>query len=122
MPRDDMASITEEVVRRNLSLLPEGEDYWVFQNVSRGADWVGDEPNLRHGPTVVVHVMPLPLRERATLFRDGIELMTSSIRRIAPDAQSPRAKMSSYINLTLADMEVKASNPNAWASLLDANG
>ena len=119
---DEMGEATEEVVRRNLSRLPEGEDYWVFQNVSRGPDWVGDEPNLRRGPTVVVHVMPLPLRERATLFRDGIELMTSSFRRIAPDAQSPRAKMSSYINLILADMEVKAGNPKAWASLLDVDG
>ena len=119
---EEMGAATEEVVRRNLSLLPEGEDYWVFQNVSRGPDWVGDEPNLRRGPTVVVHVMPLPLRERAALFRDGIELMTSSFRRIAPDAQSPRAKMSSYINLILADMEVKASNPKAWATMLDVEG
>ena len=118
----EMAAATEEVVRRNLSLLPEGEDYWVFQNVSRGPDWVGDEPNLRRGPTVVAHVMPLPLRERAALFRDGIELMTSSFRRIAPDAQSPRAKMSSYVNLILADMEVKAGNPKAWATLLDGDG
>ena len=119
---DEMREATEEVVRRNLSQLPEGEDYWVFQNISRGPDWVGDEPNLRRGPTVVVHVMPLPLRERATLFRDGIELMTSSFRRIAPDAQSPRAKMSSYINLILADMQVKASNPKAWATMLDVDG
>ena len=119
---DEMSAATEEVVRHNLSLLPEGEDYWVFQNVSRGPDWVGDEPNLRRGPTVVVHVMPLPLRERAALFRDGIELMTSSFRRIAPDAQSPRAKMSSYINLILADMEVKSSNPKAWATMLDVEG
>ena len=119
---EEMRSATEEVVRRNLSLLPEGEDYWVFQNVSRGPDWVGDEPNLRPGPTVVVHVMPLPLRERAALFRDGIDLMNSSFRRIAPDAQSPRAKMSSYINLILADMEVKSRHPGAWASMLDTGG
>lgn len=119
---DEMRAITEEVASRNLSLLPEGQDYWVFQNISRGPDWVGDEPNLRRGPTVVVHVCPLPLRERAAHFRDGIELMTSSLRRISPEAQSPRAKMSSYINLTLADMEVKAARPGAWATLLDSNG
>ena len=119
---DEMRAATEEVVRRNLSLLGEGEDYWVFQNISRGPDWVGDEPNVRWGPTVVVHVMPLPLRQRATLFRDGIELMTASFRRTAPDAQSPRAKMSSYLNLILADLEVKAGNPKAWATLLDVDG
>ena len=120
--REEIAEATREVVRRNLPLLPRGEDFWVYQNVSRGADWVGDEPNLREGPTVIVTVQPLPLRSRASLFRDGIELMTAPIRRTSPEAQSPRAKMTNYINVTLADMHVKAQNPNAWASLLDASG
>ena len=120
--RDEIAAATEEVVARNLSLLPEGEDYWVYQNVSRGADWIGDEPNLRKGPTVIVHVQPLPLRSRAALFRDGIELMVSPIRRTPPEAQSPRAKLTNYINVTLADMHVKSQNPQAWAALLDVNG
>ncbi len=119
---DDMASITEEVVRRNLSLLPEGEDYWVFQNVSRGADWVGDEPNLREGPTVIVHVQPIPFRPRARLFRDGIELSIAPFRRTPPESQSPRAKLTNYINVFLADRHVKAQNPDAWAGLLDING
>ena len=118
----ELAAVTEKVVKQNLSLLPEGEDYWVFQNVSRGADWIGDEPNLRQGPTVIVHVQPLPLKSRSSLFRDGIELMVSPIRRTPPDAQSPRAKMTNYINLTLADMHVKSQNPQAWAAMLDMNG
>lgn len=119
---EQIAAISEELVRRNLPLLPDGEDFWVFQNISRGADWVGDEPNLRRGPTVIVHVQPLPLKSRARLFRDGIELMTAPIRRTAPEAQSPRAKMTNYINVTLADMHVKGQNPDAWATMLDANG
>ena len=119
---EDMAAITEEVVSRNLPLLPEGEDYWVFQNVSRGADWVGDEPNLRTGPTVIVHVQPIPFRPRARLFRDGIDIGISSIRRTPPESQSPRAKLTNYNNVFLADRQVKAANPDAWAGLLDING
>tara|TARA_B100000676_G_scaffold312109_1_gene384752 strand:- start:2249 stop:3178 length:930 start_codon:yes stop_codon:yes gene_type:complete len=119
---EEMAAVTEEVVKRNLSLLPEGEDYWVYQNVSRGADWVGDEPNIRHGPTVIVHVQPIPFRSRAKLFRDGIELAIAPFRRTPPESQSPRAKLTNYINVTLADMHVKAQNPDAWAGLLDING
>ncbi|MBT7648672.1 MAG: hypothetical protein HN768_16680 [Rhodospirillaceae bacterium] len=119
---EEMVAITEEVVKRNLSLLPEGEDYWVFQNVSRGADWVGDEPNLRRGPTVIVHVQPIPFRSRAKLYREGIELMIAPFRRTPPESQSPRAKLTNYINVTLADMHVKAQNPDAWAGLLDING
>ena len=117
-----MARITREVVERNLPMLAEGEDYWVYQNVSRGADWVGDEPHMRPGPTVIVHVQPLPLRPRAALFRDGIRLMTPPIRRTPPQAQSPRAKLTNYINATLADLHAKSLHPDAWASLLDMDG
>jgi branched-chain amino acid aminotransferase len=35
---------------------------------------------------------------------------------------SPRAKVHNYINLQLAEMEVKAQNPSAWPVLLDMNG
>ena len=119
---EELTAITEEVVQRNLALMPEGEDYWVFQNVSRGADWVGDEPNLREGPTVIVHVQPIPFRKRAKLYRDGIELMIAPFRRTPPESQSPRAKLTNYINVTLADLHVKAQNPDAWAGLLDING
>ena len=94
----------------------------MFQNVSRGADWVGDEPNLRAGPTVIVHVQPIPFRPRARLFRDGIDIGISSIRRTPPESQSPRAKLTNYINVFLADRQVKAANPDAWAGLLDING
>ena len=118
----EIAAITEEVVRQNLSLLPKGEDYWVHQNVSRGADWVGDEPNLREGATVIVHVQPLLLRARASLFRDGIKLLVSPIRRTPPEAQSPRAKMTNYINQTMAEIHEKAQSSEAWPAMLDVNG
>lgn len=118
----EMAAMTEEVVQRNLPLLPKGEDYWVHQNVSRGADWVGDEPNVREGATVIIHVQPLLLRARASVFRDGIKLLVSPIRRTPPEAQSPRAKMTNYINPTLAEISVKAQSPDAWPAMLDING
>lgn len=118
----EMSAMTEEVVQRNLPLLPRGEDYWVHQNVSRGADWVGDEPNVREGATVIIHVQPLLLRARASLFRDGIKMLVSPIRRTPPEAQSPRAKMTNYINPTLAEISVKAQSPDAWPAMLDING
>ena len=119
---DEMARIAEEVVARNLPLLPEGEDYWVFQNVSRGADWVGDEPDRREGPTVVVHVQPIPFRPRARFYRDGIRLEVAPFRRTPPQARSPRAKLTDYVNVTLADLHAKARDPDAWAALLDIDG
>jgi branched-chain amino acid aminotransferase len=75
-----------------------------------------------YGPNVIVECVPLPLHERAPLFRDGIEVITPSLRRTSPQSLSPRAKMHQYLNLVLADREVKAQNPVAWAVLLDTNG
>ena len=118
----EMASISEEVLAHNRHLLGPGEDYWLAQRISRGVGRVpGDNWN-HYGPNVIVECVPLPLRERAKHFRDGMDVVTPSLRRTPPDALSPRAKMHQYLNLVLADREVKAQNPDAWAVLLDING
>ena len=118
----EMASISEEVLGRNRHLLGPGEDYWLAQRISRGISRVPGDNWDHYGPNIIVDCVPLPLRERAKHFRDGIDVVTPSLRRTAPDALSPRAKMHQYLNLVLADREVKAQNPDAWAVLLDVNG
>jgi len=64
----------------------------------------------------------LPLRERGKFYRDGIKLVTPSIRRPSPDTLSPRAKTHNYLNLVIAELEVKDRDPDAHALLLDTNG
>jgi branched-chain amino acid aminotransferase len=118
----EMASISEEVLARNRHLLGPGEDYWLAQRISRGVSRVPGDNWDYYGSNVIVDCVPLPLRERAKHFRDGIDVVTPSLRRTPPDSLSPRAKMHQYLNLVLADREVKAQNPDAWAVLLDVNG
>ena len=118
----EMASISEEVLGRNRHLLGPGEDYWLAQRISRGISRVPGDNWDHYGPNIIDACVPLPLRERAKHFRDGIDVVTPSLRRTPPDALSPRAKMHQYLNLVLADREVKAQNPDAWAVLLDVNG
>jgi branched-chain amino acid aminotransferase len=118
----ELAAVTEEVFERNRHLLGADDDYWVSQRVSRGLKEGGDGPFEQEGPTVIVECQPLPLRERAPLFRDGIRVMTPSNRRTSPDALSPRAKTHNYLNMIVADREVRARDPGAWAVLLDENG
>jgi branched-chain amino acid aminotransferase len=117
-----MVSVTEEVVRRNLPLLEPDEDYWVTQRVSRGLDPAHRDVWPQEGATVIVECVPLPLGARAALFRDGIRVMTPSVRRTPPAALSPRVKTHNYLNLIAADLEVKAQDPGAWAILLDTAG
>jgi branched-chain amino acid aminotransferase len=118
----EMAAISENVLARNRHLLGPGEDYWLAQRISRGINRVQGDNWDHYGPNVIVECVPLPLRERAKNFRDGIDIVTSSLRRTPPDSLSPRAKMHQYLNLLLADREVKAQNSSAWAVLLDVNG
>lgn len=118
----EMAAISEEVLARNRHLLAPGEDYWLAQRISRGVSRVPGDNWDHYGANVIVECIPLPLKGRAKHFRDGIDVITPSVRRTPPDALSPRAKMHQYLNLVLADREVKAQNPDAWAVLLDANG
>jgi branched-chain amino acid aminotransferase len=118
----EMAAISEDVLARNRHLLAPGEDYWLAQRISRGIHPVPGDHWDHYGPNVIVECVPLPLRERARCFRDGIDVVTPSLRRTPPEALSPRAKMHQYLNLVLADREVKAQNPEAWAVLLDTSG
>lgn len=119
---DEMASISEEVLSRNLHLLGPREDYWITQRISRGVDAAGDEEPFRRGPTVIVECCPLPYRSRAHLYFDGIDLLIPSVRRTPPSSLSPRAKSGNYLNHTLADLDVRSRNPQAWALFLDQAG
>ena len=122
LPPAEMVAISEDVLARNRHLLGAGEDYWLAQRISRGINRVPGDNWDHYGPNVIVECVPLPLRERAKHFRDGIDVVTPSLRRTPPNSLSPRAKMHQYLNLVLADREVKAQNPDAWAVLLDVNG
>ena len=118
LSKDAMADLTMEVLDSNLPLLEEDDDYWVSQRVTRGVR--GAAQGL--GPTVIIECYPLPFAERASYYRDGIPVVTPSIRRTPPESMSPRAKVHNYINLIQGELEVKAQDPAAWAILLDING
>ena len=121
--RATLVRATEEVAAENLKNVGKDEDIWLTQRVTRGmeeadrAQWPGYPAN-----TVIVESRPLPYRQRGKLFRNGMDVIFPSIRRPAPDTVSPRAKTNNYLNLALADIEVKAQNPEAVSVLLDTFG
>jgi branched-chain amino acid aminotransferase len=121
--RAELKRATEEVVEINLKNVTVDEDIWVTQRVTRGMD-AGDKRQWPDYPdrTVLVESRALPLRERGKFYRDGIKLVTPSIRRPSPDTLSPRAKTHNYLNLVIAELEVKYRDPDAHALLLDTNG
>lgn len=118
----EMISHSEEVFERNRHLLGESDDYWIGQRVSRGIKQVEGDNWDHYGPNVVIECMPLPLKQRAKLFRDGIRVITPAHRRTPPESLTPRAKTHNYLNLIVAGQEIADQDPEAWALLLDTNG
>lgn len=121
--REKMMEISDQVAERNLALVGKDEDIWVTQRVARGLDEYAREtwPDYP-SPSIIVECRMLPFRERAKHFRDGIEVVTPSVRRTPPDSFSPRAKANNYLNLILGQLEVETANPDAIPVLLDTHG
>jgi branched-chain amino acid aminotransferase len=118
---DEFVEQSEAVLARNLHLIGPDEDYWIFQRVTPGtADPFAAEANRQ--ATVIIECTPLPLDARANQFRDGARVIIPATRRTPPDALSPRAKTHNYLNLMIADREVRSQHPDAWAVLLDHDG
>jgi len=111
--KNEWQDLTMKILEMNLPLLEENDDYWVSQRVSRG-----DGKNY----TIIVECLPLPFKQRAKYYKDGLPTIVPSIRRTPPDSMSPRAKVHNYINLIQADLEVQSRDPDAWPILLDTNG
>jgi len=118
----EMLRLTQEVTERNLHLLKPNEDYWVGQRVSRGIDIPAGDVGQSDIPTVIIECTPLPLKARASLYRDGIEVFFPSVRRTPPESLSPNVKSHNYLNMIIADLEVQSHSPNAWPILLDTRG
>ena len=92
MSKDRMAELTHEVVNANLPLLEEGADYWVIQRVTRGVDPASHNPREAGGATVIIQTDPIPFKQRANLYRDGIRVITPSVRRTPPSSMSPSSE------------------------------
>jgi branched-chain amino acid aminotransferase len=118
----ETVAVSEEVLARNLHLIDREDDYWLTQRISRGPLALDRDTETSGGPTVIVECQPLPLKKRARLYRDGIQVVVPATRRTPPDSFSPRAKSHNYLNMIVADHEARALNPEAWAVLLDHSG
>ena len=117
-----MCELTDELFERNRHLLGSDDDYWVGQRISRGVKDVEGDNLDHHGPNIVLECMPLPLKQRAKLFKEGIRVVVPSHRRVPPESLTPRAKTHNYLNMVVANQEVQSIDPEAWAVLLDING
>lgn len=116
---DEMEQATLKVLDANRHLLGPHDDYDIVQVVSRGVVWPPDQV----GPAnVVIYCYPIPFASFAHRYIEGCRLATAATRRTPPQSLSPNAKISNKMNHHVADMEVKAQDPEAQALMLDLQG
>lgn len=120
MEPQEMADWSRQVVEHNYELLPPGQDLWVMQRISRGIEPILPTDEMR--ATILIETHAIPFARRASLYRDGAAVITPSVPRVPPRFISPRAKTHNYLNLILGELEAQATDPDAWAVLLDESG
>ncbi len=96
------------------------DDAYVRLLLSRGEGALGVDPTLCKSPRVVCIVDELAIYPAEKLAR-GIDLVTVSVRRPAPDALDPRVKSLNYLNNVLAKGEARSRGADE-ALLLGATG
>lgn len=122
MDAEKMEAISREVVERNRPQWAPPEDFRIVQHVTRGPQGYtssGDFTTPR--ATVLVHCAGMGFPRLAAGYREGLRLVTPSIRQRPSHYLDPRVKATSKMGHILAEMEAHQAGGDA-ALLLDADG
>ena len=103
IPEKDWAALLNEAISRNGLT-----DAYIRITVSRGAGEIGLDPGLCKRPTVVIVALPLQSYP-PHLFREGVKLIISRVRRNLAAALPPRIKSLNFLNNILAKQEAVQS-------------
>ena len=117
--REQLADIARLVLATNLPLIGEHEEYQVVMRCTRGGNYQTDP--LTPGPATLIVQTPT-FRIDAAAYRQGVDLLVTSIRRVPAVAVSPKPKTHARLNNVLADIEVRRRDPRARSLLLDIGG
>lgn len=117
--RAELADIVRLVLDRNLPLITEHEDLQIVMRCTRGGNYQTDV--LDPGPATLIVLTPA-FRIDAAAYETGVDLLTTSIRRVPAESVSPRPKTHDRLNNVLADIEARRRDRRARALLLDTRG
>ena len=113
--RSEIAALCLEAAQR--AELDEG---YLRLIVTRGTGALGVSPHTCPRASLIVIAAPLKLYP-AERYRDGVRLITSSLRRSAHDALPPQIKSLNYLTSVLASIEARRQGADE-AVLLNAQG
>lgn len=126
LSREELASVSQELVAHNTSLLSHPDDeVGLIHFVTAGeyATYAGSAGGAaRTTPTVCAHTFVMPWELWAKKMQSGTRLVTPSIRHVPPQCYDPKMKYRSRMHYFLADQEARLADPEAAALLLDLDG
>lgn len=114
--------ISLDVLNKNKHLLGPNDDYWLNQTISAGDGWPQVAPAEKGNATVLIYCIPIPFEKWAGCHETGVHAVIVKTRRIPPQCVDPKAKVTSRIELKLAEKEAKLVDSRALALLLDLEG
>ncbi|HUY32154.1 MAG TPA: aminotransferase class IV [Pirellulales bacterium] len=121
----DLAAASRELVAHNAAMLPEGGELGLIHFVTAGENalYAGSAGGgARTTPTVCAHTFPLPFELWSKKLREGVHVVTPSIRHVPPQCYDPKMKYRSRMHYYLADQEARLVDTEAVALLLDLAG
>lgn len=123
LTQDEMAEVTEEVVRRNEGLRPSGGDWSVRQVVTRGRSpsYSQGLPSDAASPTVIVTALPIDFGH-ARYYEEGAAVVFPTARSYSANSLDPKAKHYSRANFVQAQLQAADIDANAFPVLLDQDG
>jgi branched-chain amino acid aminotransferase len=80
------------------------KDGYIRLVVTRGVGTLGLDPNKCVRPSIIIITDAIALYPKE-MYEKGLEIMTSSVPRVAPAALSPRIKSMNYLNNIMAKIE-----------------
>lgn len=99
LTKNELTNATVETVRQNPY-----EDAYIRMVVTRGVGTLGLDPNKCEHPQIIIIVDKISLYSD-DFYRDGMEIITATTRRMLPDALPPWVKSLNYLNNILAKIE-----------------
>ncbi|HEV3003492.1 MAG TPA: aminotransferase class IV [Pirellulales bacterium] len=125
LTKSELAAVSRELVAHNAAILPEGGELGLVHFVTAGENalYAGSSVGgARTSPTVCAHTFALPFELWRKKLRDGVHLVTPSVRHVPPQCHDPKMKGRSRMHFYLADREAQLADPEAVALLLDLEG
>ena len=119
---EEVYNITLEVFKRNERKLAPEDEFIIIHRATRGVMPAFAMPP--SSPSVLIYGTSLiPLYKRmAKYYQEGIHLIIANTRQIPPQCLDPKIKHTNRLCNTLAALEAKRVDPQAFALMLDING